>query len=114
MYSRQWPITVKNDTMAQLSLKDIRPLVAKLEEFLKESNSGDTSVFIDSLSLEKINGINEDLYMTNYRGIGVFVHYAVEGDWSKALLIPNGNFPNGEDYGDQYSPADGAMEWFFK
>lgn len=88
--------------------------MAGLENFLKHSNPGDTSVFIDSLSLEKINGICEDLYMTNHRGIGVFVHYAVEGDWTKALLIPLGNFPNGEEYGDQYSPADEALEWFFE
>ncbi len=100
--------------MAQLSLQEIRSLVAGLENFLKHSNPGDTCVFIDSLSLEKINGICEDLYITNHRGNGVFVHYAVEGDWTKALLIPRGNFPNGEDYGDQYSPADEALEWFFE
>lgn len=99
--------------MKTMTLKKIKELVAVIEDFLMTSNPGDTSVFIDSLSLEEINGINEDLYMTNYRNIGVFVHYASEGDWTKALLIPSGNFPGGEDYGDQYSPADEALEWFF-
>lgn len=100
--------------MAKLELKDIKALVAELEMFFKDSKSGESRVFIDSLSLEEINGICEDLYMTNYRNIGVFVHYAAEGDWTKALLIPSGNFPNGEDWGDQYSPADEAIEWFFE
>ena len=96
-----------------VTLKDIKSLVKDLQEFMNNSKDGDTRVFIDSLSLETINGIGEDLYMTNYRNIGVFVHYGVEGDWTKAVLIPVDNFPNETVGENDLSSADEALEWFF-
>ena len=100
--------------MKRLTLKDIRPLVKLLEKFLKESEKEETRVFLDEKQLEETNGIIEPLYMTNLHGKAVIVHYATEGDWTKSVLIPADNFPAENTSENEYSPADEALEWFFK
>ena len=99
--------------MATLTLSEIRPLVAVLEKFMLESKPGESRVFVEAEQAEGLSGWVEDIYMTNLDGEAVIVRYATSGDWTKALLIPTENFPNGEDWGDCYSPADEAVEWFF-
>ena len=44
---------------------------------------------------------------------GIVVHYGTDGDWTKALLVPESHL-DGEEWGDEYSPLDEALEWFFK
>lgn len=86
-------------------------MVATLTTFSKENGPGITKQFLSERELEEVNGICEPLFMTKISG-GVVVHYGTDGDWTKALLIPDVQL-DGEDYGDQYSPADEALEWFF-
>lgn len=87
-------------------------MVATLTEFSNKSSVGETKQFLSESDLEETNGICEPLYMTRING-GVVVHYGTDGDWTKALLIPEGQL-DGEDWGEEYSPADEALEWFFK
>ena len=98
--------------MSHLTLTEIRPLVEVLEKFMSESKPGESRVFVDSE--DELNEYGEDIYMTNLDGMAVLVRFDTCGDWTRALLIPTENFPNGEDYGDCYSPADEALEWFFQ
>lgn len=102
------------NTMSHLTLTEIRPLVSVLEKFFSESKPGESRVFLEADKAVELNGCCEDIFMTNLDGMAVVVRFATCGDWTKALLIPSENFPNGEDYGDQYSPADEALEWFFE
>lgn len=94
-----------------MTLEDLRPMVATLTKFSNESTVGETKQFLSANELEEINGNSEPFYMTRIAN-GVVVHYGTDGDWTKALLIPCSQL-DGEDYGDQYSPADEALEWFF-
>ena len=98
--------------MSHLTLTEIRPLVAVLEKFMSESKPGESRVFVKADN--ELNEYGEDIYMTNLDGKAVLVRFDTCGDWTRALLIPTENFPNGEDYGDCYSPADEALEWFFQ
>lgn len=98
-----------------LTLKDIRPIILAIKEFYDNSTAGETVVLLDEPKLEEINGIYEIIYMTNIAGKAVLVHYDTEGDWTKSVLIPESNFSEEESYPHyEYSPADEAIEWFFK
>ena len=100
--------------MSHLTLTEIRPLVEVLEKFMSESKPGETRVFVDANKADELNGISEDIFMTNLDGKAVLVRFATCGDWTRALVIPTENFPNGEEWDDCYSPADEALEWFFQ
>ena len=93
-------------------MKDLRVMGKTLKSFFDETKTGERQVFLDCSELEEVNGICEPLFMTNL-GDAVLVHYGSDGDWTKALFIPSGNL-DGEDFEDQYSPVDEALEWFFE
>lgn len=97
--------------MADITLGRLRELAAVLVQFAKENETGETQQLLSSEELEAVNGIGEPLLMTRIDG-GVVVHYVPEGDWTRALLLPE-NQLDGENYGDQYGPVDEALEWFF-
>ena len=97
--------------MSILQLDTLRTLGARLRDFINTSSTGKREVFLDSGELEEVNGICEPLYMTNL-GDAVVVHYGTDGDWTKALLIPSGNFEIEEEE-DFYGPVDEALDWFF-
>lgn len=86
-------------------------LIQSLKRFLEGSSPGETEVLLDESSLEDINGIHEKLYMTNLNDNAVIIHYADEGDWTRAVLIPSSNFPYEEDLN---APVNEALEWFFE
>lgn len=98
--------------MAHLTLDDIRKMSQTLYAFMKETVPCESQVFLDEDELEEVNGICEKLFMTNLPD-AILVHYGADGDWTKALFVPKNNF-DGEDYEDQYSPVDEALEWFFE
>ena len=91
--------------MKAMELTEIRTIVAVLEDFLAESKPGESR---DILEYE-----GESIFATNLDNEAVLVRYATCGDWTRAVVIPSENFPHGEDWEDQYSPADEAVEWFF-
>lgn len=101
--------------MANLTLQDIRKMGKTLKSFLAdESPVGTTKLFISPEELGKINGIEESLLMTKVEygeNLAVIVHYQTFGDWSRAVTIPATEF-DGEDWGEQYSPVDEAIEHF--
>lgn len=98
--------------MKNIELEQLRDLGKILREFLKESKTGDRKVFLDSEKLNEVNGICEELFMTNL-GDAILVHYGADGDWTKSLFIPNGKFEIEEEEGF-YGPVDEALEWFFQ
>ena len=107
--------------MIILTLDDIRPLSRKLKELLDTTTVGETVLFLNESELEETNGICEPLYATHLKVKGddaVAVHYGADGDWTRAVLIPESNFfgIDEEDGGDpdQYAQVDEALEWFFK
>lgn len=97
-----------------LTLADIKEIVAKIEKAFKESGPGETHVLLTPDEAEEVVGCGEEVYMTNLDNEAMLIHYGKHGEWTKAVLIPAENFPNGEDWEDQYSPADEAIEWFVK
>lgn len=98
--------------MAKLTLQDIKPIVATIKQFYDNSKTGETKLLFEPQELDEINGIWEDLYMTHVFNNAILIHYADNGDWTKALLIPEENFTEEDE--DNYSPADEAIEWFFE
>lgn len=99
------------------TFNDIRSLSRKLKQLLDKTPVGETVLFLDEKELEKINGICEPLYATRVRVKGddaIFVHYGADGDWTKALLVPESNFFSIDEDDDQYAQVDEALEWFFK
>ncbi len=100
-----------------LTLNDIRPLSRQLKQLLDTITVGETVLFLDENELEKINGICEPLYGTRCPINGndaIIVHYGADGDWTKALLVPESNFFGIDEEDDQYAQVDEALEWFFK
>lgn len=100
-----------------LTLDDIRPISKKLKKLLDKTPVGETVLFLDEKELEEINGICEPLYATRLKVKGddaIFVHYGADGDWTKALLIPESNFFGIDEDDDQYAQVDEALEWLFK
>lgn len=94
----------------ELTIETLRTLAKPLVAFLAESKTGETKQYLSENELEEINGIREPLYMTRITG-GIIVHYGTDGDWTKALLLPESHL-DGENWGEQYSPTDEALEWF--
>ena len=97
--------------MQELTLNELRPLGAKLTNLCKQTKVGETKQYLTEDELNEINGICEPLYATRIEG-GIVVHYDTDGDWTKALLVPESHLDK-EDWGDEYSPLDEALEWFF-
>ena len=95
-----------------LTLDDIKKIVARIEETFNQSGPGETYVLFDPDEAEERVGWCEEVFMTNIDNQAMLIHYDTHGDWTKAVLIPAENFPNGEDWADQYSPADEAIECF--
>ena len=103
--------------MIILTLKDIRSLSRKLKLILDTTPVGETTLFLDEKELEEVKGICESLYATRVKMKGddaIFVHYGADGDWTKALLVPESNFFGIDEDDDQYAQVDEALEWFFK
>ena len=103
--------------MIILTLKDIRSLSRKLKLILDTTPVGETTLFLDEKELEEVKGIREPLYATRVKVKGddaIFVHYGADGDWTKALLVPESNFFGIDEDDDQYAQVDEALEWFFK
>ena len=98
--------------MTTLQLKDLRKVGKKIRAFLKESKKNDRKVLLTPKELLEYNGCQEELFMTNI-GDAILVHYGTAAEWTKSLLIPNGEFDVKEE-ADFYGPVDEALEWFFK
>ena len=82
-----------------------------MREFLKESSKGERKVLLTPEENEDYIGWNEELFMTNL-GDAVLVHFGTDGDWTRAVIIPNGEF-DVEEEDNYYSPVDDDLEWFF-
>lgn len=95
----------------ELTIETLRTLAKPLVSFLTESKTGETKQYLSENELDEINGICEPLYATRIEG-GIVVQYGTDGDWTKALLVPESHLDE-EDWGDEYSPLDEALEWFF-
>jgi len=103
--------------MIILTLNDIRPLSRKLKHLLDTTPVGETVLFLNENELAEVNGIHEPLYATRNPVNGdnaIIVHYGADGDWTKALLVPESNFFGIDEDDDQYAQVDEALEWFFK
>jgi len=98
--------------MTILQLRDLRKVSKKIRAFLKESNKNDRKVLLSPKDLLEYNGCQEKLFMTNI-GDAILVHYGTTAEWTKSLLIPNGEFDVKEEP-NFYSPVDEALKWFFK
>lgn len=85
-------------------------LIRKIRKFFFKKNPGDQIVLMTHDETYEAIGIDESIsatIITHPTGKGVFIHWELDGQWTKSLLLTQWSV---EDYGDLRE----GLEWFFK
>lgn len=91
---------------------DYQKIAARLHRFVTNNHTpGYSELLLDTNGVSGFCGLLEPLYCTIIAG-GVIVHWPTDGDWCKALVIPEGNFWRSDD--GYFDTVIEAVGWFFQ
>lgn len=90
--------------------KKLLDTARKLTNFYIKGSAGDSIVLFDKKDILDTFGFEDDIHATIFQhptGKALLVHYACEGDWTRALLLTAESL-------DCKSTILEALEWFLK